>query len=402
MSPIKKNVNGLKVHYYRNRKSKISSFGFRFCFGSRAESKKEYGLFHMLEHNIFKGTESFPESTEITRFFNERSFDLNAETSYSYTSYYAEGLSDCLLKDDILRYFIEMIFKSSFQKDEFEKERNPILNEYEMYANDTNVTFSENSIEALLGDQFHPILGTRKTIENISLNTVYKRYCELYNKENCVFIIETSKSWNKIEKELLKSMDLIPSGKKYIQNEKIKPSKSILKIKGKNVESGILSVYYECKDFNSIRDKTIYSLVLPIIEKLIYDQFRDREGIPTYSQSCRFVRLGDKTFIVVNAYVAPKRTKELTFKIIDFLKNIDKINWIHKINSMRMNIAKNWVDAIDHPVFYSVISNEKLIEMDDREERYRWILNSNKKINKNDILKHLKIFKKKPTIHYMT
>lgn len=111
MSVIKKTINGLRIHYYQNAKTKITSFGYRFCFGSRAENRKEYGLFHMLEHNIFKGTETFNDPTEITRFFNERSYDINAMTNYNFTSYYAEGLTDFLSKmiscEPLLHWFFK-------------------------------------------------------------------------------------------------------------------------------------------------------------------------------------------------------------------------------------------------------------------------------------------------------
>jgi predicted Zn-dependent peptidase len=402
MIPMKKTINGLRVHYYQNKKSKITNFGYRFCFGSRAENKKEYGLFHMLEHNIFKGTESFSDPTEITRFFNERSFDLNAETGYNYTSYYAEGLSSFLLKDNIIKTFTEMIFRSSFFIDEFEKERNPILNEYEMYANDANETFFEISRQRLLGSEYHPILGTPHSIMHLSRDQVYKRYTELYNKQNCVFIIETSKSWNSVEKELLKTIDLIPSGEPYTNTGKLSLGKKpIVKITNEKAESGVLSIYYPIEPLSTIKEKTMAAIVLPIIEKLIYDQFRDREGIPTYSQSCRILSLGENCFINITAFVAPDSTKQLIAKLVKFLKSIDRINWPDKINKMKINVAKSYVQFLEEPIFDYVIGNETETEIGDREERYRAILNADKKLSKNDIFEFLKVFKKRPTIHYM-
>jgi predicted Zn-dependent peptidase len=402
MIPMKKTVNGLKVHYYQNKKSKITNFGYRFCFGSRTETKKEYGLFHMLEHNIFKGTESFSDPTEITRFFNERSFDLNAETGYNYTSYYAEGLSSFLLRDNIIKAFTEMIFRSSFFIDEFEKERNPILNEYEMYANDTNATFSEISLQKLLGNEYHPILGTPYSITHLSRDQVYKRYTELYNKQNCVFIIETSKSWTSIEKELLKATELIPSGEAFVGNVKLPmPKKRAVKIPSEKIESGALSIYYPIERSSTLKEKTMVALILPIIEKLIYDQFRDREGIATYSQSCRILHLGENSFINITALVSPSSTKQLIIKLVKFLKSIDRINWSDKINKMKINIAKSYVQFLDEPIFHYIIGNETELELGDREERYRAILNADKKLSKNDIFEFLKVFKKRPIVHYM-
>lgn len=399
---IKKTVNGLRVHYYQNTKTKITSFGYRFCFGSRAENRKEYGLFHMLEHNIFKGTETFNDPTEITRFFNERSYDINAMTNHSFTSYYAEGLTDFLFKDDLMRTFTSLIFQSTFNPEEFEKEKNPILNEYEMYANDTNETFFETSRQKLLGEEFHPILGTKTSIKNMTRDQVYRRYKELYNKENCVFIIETSKSWNKIEKEIMSFIDIIPSGEPYVDPgiKSIKKNEC-LKIKSEKIESGIISIYYPIEEAKSLKEKTMRSLVLATVEKMIYDQFRDREGIATYSQSCRLETLGQNQFVQITAFVDPKSTRHLAASIVNLLKKLDKINWTYAIQKIKMNVAKSMIDFIEDSVFGYVIGAEKENIINDKNERYKMILNADKKISKTEIAEFIKVFKKAPVIHYM-
>lgn len=400
----KKNLQGLRVLYCQNKKSKLTSFGYMFSFGSRRENKNEYGLFHMLEHNIFKGTENFSDPTEITRFFRERSFDINAMTSYSYTSYYVEGLSEFLFKDDLIKRFTEIVFLSSFPKDEFEKEKNPIMNEYEMYANDTNETFFETSVQKLLGEEFHPILGTRSSIKRMSRDLVYKKYSELYNKSNCFFVIETSKSWKSIERELSKSISLIPQGSKIKENKRSKNyTKRDIRIStGRKVESGILSIYYPIKESKILKEKVLETVILSAIETLIYDKFRDREGIPTYSQSCKILTLGEYRFVNITAFVAPKHTEYLCREIVKFLKNIDRLDWHDKIKKIKMNIAKNFVNFLEDPLFHYIISSEsgEPSEFKDLEEKYKFILNCEKKTSKNDIVHFLKVFKKKPTIHF--
>lgn len=402
MSVIKKTINGLRIHYYQNTKTKITSFGYRFCFGSRAENRKEYGLFHMLEHNIFKGTETFNDPTEITRFFNERSYDINAMTNYNFTSYYAEGLTDFLFKDDLMRTFTSLVFQSTFNPEEFEKEKNPILNEYEMYANDANATFFETSIQKLLGEEFHPILGTKTSIKNMTRDQVHRRYKELYNKENCVLIIETSKSWTKLEKEINSFIDIIPSGAAYV-DPGVKPVKKneCLKIKSEKIESGIICIYYPVEEAKNLKEKIMRSLVLSTIEKMIYDQFRDREGIATYSQSCTVITLGQNQFVQITAFVDPKSTRHLIASIVNLLKKLDKINWTYAIQKIKMNVAKNIVDFIEDGIFAYVIGSEKEMTISDKNERYRMIINADKKINKHDIAEFTKIFKKAPVIHYM-
>lgn len=118
--------NGLELVIKESHVSKMVAIQCWIGAGSLNESPDQYGMAHVLEHMLFKGTETRGVG-DISREVETYGGDINAYTTFDHTVYYLTLSSEYALQGiDILA---DAIFKSSFQADELKKEQEVILEE---------------------------------------------------------------------------------------------------------------------------------------------------------------------------------------------------------------------------------------------------------------------------------
>src|ERR1700744_6143623 len=106
------------------------SVGFWLGVGGRQESRRENGVFHFLEHMLFKGTTK-RNAREISEAIEGVGGYLNAFTAEEMTCYYARASAAHLpLVIDVLS---DMLLRATFPAAEIERERGVIQEEIRMY-----------------------------------------------------------------------------------------------------------------------------------------------------------------------------------------------------------------------------------------------------------------------------
>ncbi len=131
--------------------------------GSRHENGSESGLAHFIEHMLFKGTEK-RSACEIARVIDSVGGSINAFTSKEYTCFYVKVLRQHLtLAVDLL---CDILFKSVFNEEEIEKERNVIFQEISMVRDTPDDYIQDLFVQSYFGN--HPlasaILGEVETV----------------------------------------------------------------------------------------------------------------------------------------------------------------------------------------------------------------------------------------------
>lgn len=91
------------------------------------------GLSHMLEHMVFKGTESY-DGKAISDTVQAAGGEWNAYTTFDRTVYYIDGPAES--SEAFLKVLTEMVFKPSFPIEDFEKEKDVIRREIDMGVDD--------------------------------------------------------------------------------------------------------------------------------------------------------------------------------------------------------------------------------------------------------------------------
>lgn len=136
--------------------------------GSFDETESEYGIAHFLEHMAFKGTEKY-SCEEINRLVASVG-DPNAYTTFDRTVYYIDTIPEFI--DKAAELLVEMFFHSTFPKEELEKERGVILQEWQACQDSPNNYYFSNATNKVLGAPFHPIIGTDKHIKAHTQETI--------------------------------------------------------------------------------------------------------------------------------------------------------------------------------------------------------------------------------------
>ena len=155
--------------------------------GSRHEDHGEQGLYHLLEHLVFKGTRSYTQE-EIARWSDRLGGDLNAYTSKETTQFHIETVREQL--DRALDILMELAFHARWSDEDFEREVEVIRAEIREGDDHPETHSFERFYEQLFPGQGlgHPIAGTEEDLLVLQAQTVRRRYREIYRPENMVLV----------------------------------------------------------------------------------------------------------------------------------------------------------------------------------------------------------------------
>jgi len=159
--------------------------GFWVGTGSRDEDAVHAGASHVLEHLLFKGTDD-RSAASIAEAVDEVGGDFNAFTTKEYTSFYIRLLAEHLtLGLDILS---DIMWRPALRKEDLDAERQVILDEILMHADEPADEAAEQSSAALFPD--HPlgreVLGTVTSVSDMTADGIRDFFAEHYRPGNMV------------------------------------------------------------------------------------------------------------------------------------------------------------------------------------------------------------------------
>jgi predicted Zn-dependent peptidase len=176
---------GLTVVTERMPDVRSVSVGFWVGIGSVDEAPAQAGASHFLEHLLFKGT---PERSarSIAEAVDRVGGDMNAFTTKEYTTFFVRLLAeDAGLGTDLLS---DIMWSPAFRPDEVESERQVILEEILMHADEP----ADLVHDVLAGALFpgHPlgreVIGEQATISAMSRDDIARFHAEHYKPTNIV------------------------------------------------------------------------------------------------------------------------------------------------------------------------------------------------------------------------
>jgi predicted Zn-dependent peptidase len=182
--------NGLEIVAEANDDAHSTSVGFFVRTGSRDETDAISGVSHFLEHMCFKGT---PRRTadDVNREFDEIGAHYNAFTGEECTAYYASVLPEH--QDESIDLLAD-ILRPSLRLDDFEMEKQVILEEIKMYLDQPPFGMDDRLKQVHLGA--HPIarsvLGTAESITNLTADQMGDYFASRYSPGN-VFVAATGR-----------------------------------------------------------------------------------------------------------------------------------------------------------------------------------------------------------------
>lgn len=188
--------NGLHVIAELNDQAHSVACGFFVKTGSRDESKDVAGVSHFLEHMIFKGTPR-RDALAVNRDFDRVGAKHNAQTSEEDTFYHVTCLPEYLPQSfDVLAD----ILRPTLREDDFETEKQVIIEEIKMYLDNPMSVAYEAAKAAHFGP--HPlgqsILGTVESITDLKIGQMRDYFAQRYSPANIVLAFAGKTDWDKV------------------------------------------------------------------------------------------------------------------------------------------------------------------------------------------------------------
>jgi predicted Zn-dependent peptidase len=171
-------ANGLQVIGETSPSARSASLGFFVRTGARDETPEVSGVTHFLEHMVFKGT---PNRTylDVNRDFDRIGADYNAFTSEENTVFHAAVLPEYLPQAvDIL----SDILRPSLRDEDFNTEKNVIIEEIGMYEDQPGSCAYENAKRLFFADHrlANSILGTVQSITDLRRDQMHAYFERRY------------------------------------------------------------------------------------------------------------------------------------------------------------------------------------------------------------------------------
>lgn len=177
--------NGIRgIH--RQVRSSVTHCALVVNAGSRDELKGEYGIAHLTEHALFKGTER-RRAYQVNCRLENLGGELNAYTTKEDTTLHAT-----VMRHDFSRaveLIGDVIFRSTFPERELKKEREVIADEINSYKDSPSERIYDDFEDLIFkGSELgHNILGSKSTIARLSTDELRSFVKRTYTTDQMVF-----------------------------------------------------------------------------------------------------------------------------------------------------------------------------------------------------------------------
>ena len=180
--------SGLRIVTEEVPSVRSAAIGIWVNVGSRDETPAVAGASHFLEHLLFKGT-TRRTALEITSTIEAVGGEMNAFTSKEYTCFYARVIdTDLPMAIDVVSDLITSSIVSALDVD---AERKVVLEEIAMRYDDPSDLVHDLYAETYYGDTQlgRPILGTIKSISDMTRSSVFNYYKKRYLPQDLVVAV---------------------------------------------------------------------------------------------------------------------------------------------------------------------------------------------------------------------
>ena len=179
--------NGLRVVLVPCEAESVA-VGLFIASGSRHESAKTAGISHFIEHMLFKGTPT-RRPVDITRAIEGRGGNFNACTSEESTCYFAH--LPCEYLGEAVDILSDMYLRATLPADEFVREKQVVIEEIKMYADEPDSVAMENLQRNLFPKSTlgAPVAGTPASLAPMKPSDLKCYIKSHYRADNTVVVI---------------------------------------------------------------------------------------------------------------------------------------------------------------------------------------------------------------------
>ncbi len=180
--------NGMTVLLERNDSSPVVAVNVWVKTGSACEVEGEYGLAHVHEHMLFKGTEK-RRVGEIAGMVEAGGGDINAFTSFDETVYYIVSAKRFLPR--ALDLLSDVMENSAFDPAELEKELEVVQEEIRRGEDSPSRVLSQKLLSTAYSVHAYgrPIIGTKQSVGSFTRDEILDFYKKWYSPDNMILVV---------------------------------------------------------------------------------------------------------------------------------------------------------------------------------------------------------------------
>lgn len=181
-------ANGLQVLLLPDPSQDQITVNVTYLVGSREEGYGEYGMAHLLEHMMFKGTPSIPNTKgELSK----RGGNFNGTTYFDRTNYFETFPASDKTLAFMLGLEADRMVHSKIAKVDLDSEMTVVRNEFERGENNPETLLSNRvrSVAYSWHNYGHSVIGTRSDIENVPIERLQAFYRKYYQPDNASLIV---------------------------------------------------------------------------------------------------------------------------------------------------------------------------------------------------------------------
>ena len=338
-----KRKDGYNLGIIKN--NNINSFTIMITInvGGMDEKKYNRGISHFVEHMLFKGTKKIPITIDLLKKIENIGGNTNAFTDYNETCYYIKVPYN--KQFEACKILLDMVFNSIIPANEFEKERNVVIEEIlkskddpedYMYDIINSILFKNTSLE------IH-VAGSIDSVKKISRNEMLNFIKEFYIARNTTILI-----YGKIQHKTISFLKQIslPNGMRLIRDNIYNNfNKTVIKLKKDDLEQSVFSISFVVSGSGN-KEKYALSVLSTVLggnmSSRLYLKLREEKGL-VYNVSCDLYLYPSIGYICINGGCHPKNTVKSINIILNELKKI-KTEIMHK---KELDLFLNYMESTE-------------------------------------------------------
>ncbi|MBZ7938997.1 insulinase family protein [Campylobacter sp. W0014] len=346
--------NKLEVYSFPvNKNSDVISVDIFYKVGSRNEIMGKSGIAHMLEHLNFKSTKNLKagEFDEIVKSFGGLD---NASTSFDYTHYYIKCAKKNL--DKALELFAELMANLSLKDEEFQPERNVVLEERRWRTDNNPLGYLYFRLfnHAFMYHSYHwtPI-GFYKDIENWTIEDIRDFHSIYYQPKNAILLVSGDIEHQEVFELSKKHFENIKNTKTIPQIHTQEPKQDGAKriIIKKETQTQILALGFKIPNFKhkdipalNALSELLGSGKSSIINEILVDKLHLINDFYAFANDC----IDENLFIFICNCNVGIKAEEVEKELWKILEQIKKGKFTEKdLQKVKNNIKSDFIFSLD-------------------------------------------------------
>ncbi len=330
---------GLEIIYVPQKSTSVT-IQIMIKIGSAIEQPNERGLAHFLEHILFEGTPSRPNSFQIANEIEKVGGAFNAYTTHERTCYYAKVPKKHF--KSTLSVLSDIVQNPLFEKTSVEKEKKVVLKEIDMVHDDAHsLQWIELQNELYPNsNSLHPTYGTKKIVQNLTPSKISSFFKTYYHPKNMtIAIVGDIKNW----KQEVESTFTQKQGK--TKDTPPCPQTPLAKNTTKKIHKDMNSCHIVF-GFRAVKRTHKDSYVLDVIDAILgrgqsgkmFQEVRAAHGL-AYEVGTSNVCDKEYGYFAIYAVIDPKNKEKAEQVILDVLKSL------YTTTPKELNEAKTYLEG---------------------------------------------------------